>query len=86
MVMLLGLFAAQNAYPWGDTGHEIICEIAFQELTPQARTQVKQLLQQDPDFMLFSTNRAPGSNSTVCSSRLGLTLEARALPRSSTIS
>ncbi len=38
MVMLLGLFAAQNAYPWGDTGHEIICEIAFQELTPQART------------------------------------------------
>ena len=54
MVMLLGLFAAQNAYPWGDTGHEIICEIAFQELTPQARTQVKQLLQQDPDFMLFS--------------------------------
>jgi hypothetical protein len=38
MFILLGLFAAQEAYPWGDIGHEIICEIAFQELTPRART------------------------------------------------
>jgi hypothetical protein len=54
MVILLGVFAAGDVYAWGDTGHEIICEIAFQELTPQARTQVRQLLQQDPDFTLFS--------------------------------
>src|SRR5262245_65840591 len=54
VVVLLGVLAARDAYPWGDTGHEIICEMAFQELTPQVRTQVKQLLQQDPDFQLFS--------------------------------
>jgi hypothetical protein len=41
-------------YAWGDTGHQITCEIAFQELNPQARVQVKQLLQHDPDFTLFS--------------------------------
>jgi S1/P1 Nuclease len=54
LVILLGAFAAGDAHAWGDTGHEIICEIAFQELTPQARTQVRQLLQEDPDFRLFS--------------------------------
>jgi S1/P1 Nuclease len=54
LVILLGAFAAGDAHAWGDTGHEIICEIAFQELTPQTRTQVRQLLQEDPDFRLFS--------------------------------
>lgn len=54
LVILLGVFAAGDVYAWGDTGHEIICEIAFQELTPQARSQVRQLLQQDADFRLFS--------------------------------
>jgi len=57
LVILFGLLAAQAAYPWGDTGHEIICEIAFQELASQARTQVTQLLQEDPDFTLFSKAR-----------------------------
>jgi hypothetical protein len=54
LVILLGMFAAGDVYAWGDTGHEIICEFAFQELTPQARSQVRQLLQQGPDFKLFS--------------------------------
>jgi hypothetical protein len=48
LIILWGLLAARAGYPWGDTGHELICEIAFQELTPQARTQVTQLLQEDP--------------------------------------
>ena len=54
LVILFGLLGARDVYAWGDTGHQIICEIAFQELNPQARTQVKQLLQHDPDFTLFS--------------------------------
>jgi hypothetical protein len=54
VMMLFSLLAAQDVASWGDTGHHIICEIAFQELTPQARTRVIQLLRQDPDFMLFS--------------------------------
>jgi len=48
------LFGARDVYAWGDTGHQLICEIAFQELTPQARARVIQLLQRDPDFKLFS--------------------------------
>ena len=55
MVVLLGLLGARDVYAWGDTGHEIICEIAFQELNPQARAAVIQLLQRDPDFSQFST-------------------------------
>jgi nuclease S1 len=54
LVILFGLLGARDVYAWGDTGHQIICEIAFQELNPQARAQVKQLLQHDPDFTLFS--------------------------------
>jgi hypothetical protein len=54
LVILFGLLDARDVYAWGDTGHQIICEIAFQELNPQARAQVKQLLQHDPDFTLFS--------------------------------
>jgi hypothetical protein len=54
VVMLFSLLAAQDMSAWGDTGHHIICEIAFQELNPQARARVIQLLQRDPDFTLFS--------------------------------
>jgi S1/P1 Nuclease len=53
LVILFGLLGARDVYAWGDTGLQIICEIAFQELNPQARAQVKQLLQHDPDFTLF---------------------------------
>ena len=52
--MLLGLVLVREVAAWGDAGHQIICEIAFQELQPQAREAVQRLLQQDPDFTLFS--------------------------------
>jgi hypothetical protein len=54
LVILFGLLGARDVYAWGDTGHQIICEIAFQELNPQARIQIIQLLQGDPDFTLLS--------------------------------
>jgi len=52
--VLLGLVLVREVAAWGDAGHQIICEIAFQELQPQAREAVQRLLQQDPDFTLFS--------------------------------
>src|SRR5262245_36389295 len=55
MVVLLGAFLACDVYAWGDTGHQIICEIAFQELNPQARAKVVQLIRDDPDFSTFSS-------------------------------
>ncbi len=35
------------AYSWGYVGHEVVCEIAFQELTDTARQSVRNLLQSD---------------------------------------
>jgi hypothetical protein len=54
VVLLFSLLAAQDVADWGDTGHQIICEIAFQELAPQARARVIELLRPDPDFMRLS--------------------------------
>jgi hypothetical protein len=54
ILVLLGLVLVRDVGAWGDAGHQIICEIAFQELQPQAREAVQRLLQQDPDFTLFS--------------------------------
>jgi S1/P1 Nuclease len=53
LLVILGLLTAQEVHAWGDNGHRIICEIAFQELNPQARAAVTQLLQRDPDFSRF---------------------------------
>jgi hypothetical protein len=53
-VVLLSALLARAVEAWGDMGHAIICEIAFQELNPPAREAVQRLIQQDPDFRLFS--------------------------------
>lgn len=43
-----------QTHAWGDLGHQIICEIAFQELKRPALTNVKLLLRNDEEFKLFS--------------------------------
>jgi nuclease S1 len=53
-VVLLSALLARDVEAWGDMGHAIICEIAFQELHPHAREAVQRLIQQDPDYTLFS--------------------------------
>ena len=42
------------ALAWGDVGHRIICEIAFQELEPTARERVKGMIRRDPQFDTFA--------------------------------
>ncbi len=54
IIVLLRLFLVPDVSAWGDAGHQIICEIAFQELNSQAREAVQRLIRQDPDFALFS--------------------------------
>jgi hypothetical protein len=44
LVCLVGLLLPAPALAWGDVGHRIICEIAFQELQPTAREQVKAMI------------------------------------------
>ncbi|HUO11047.1 MAG TPA: S1/P1 nuclease [Phycisphaerae bacterium] len=44
------LFFASNAFAWNGTGHEIVADIAWDNLTPEAKAKVTALLQQHPDY------------------------------------
>ena len=39
---------------WGETGHRVVCEIAYQELQPEARAELDRLLALDSDFDNFA--------------------------------
>ena len=57
--ILCAIFISALAIPtpvlaWGAIGHEVICEVAFQELTPPARAKVKALIERDDEYKLFS--------------------------------
>jgi S1/P1 Nuclease len=54
LTLLCAIAAADRAAAWGDLGHKIVCEIAFQELNDQARQEVRRLIRLDPEFTLFS--------------------------------
>jgi hypothetical protein len=64
------------AFAWGAIGHEVICEIAFQELTPAARAKVEALIERDNEFNLFPspvagrTDLDGGPKSTMSISRV----------------
>jgi hypothetical protein len=53
---VLFLFAAwaEQAWPWDDLGHKVVCEIAFQELNDQARQTVTRLIAMDQQFKTFA--------------------------------
>src|SRR5499427_7019700 len=44
---------ASPAWAWGDLGHKVICQIAFQELNDTARTEVVRLVATDTAFDSF---------------------------------
>jgi hypothetical protein len=55
----LGLFfgsigGATPVWAWGDLGHKIVCQIAFQELNVKARTEVVRLIALDEKFDSFT--------------------------------
>jgi hypothetical protein len=54
LVVVLGVLLVRDVAARGGAGHQIICEFAFQEFTPQARAAVQQLLQHEADFSTFS--------------------------------
>ena len=43
-----------QAHAWGGTGHEVVCEIAYQELNAAVRREVGRLIHLDPDYPTFS--------------------------------
>jgi hypothetical protein len=53
-LVILILFAPAVVLGWGETGHRVVCEIAYQELQPAARTELDRLLALDPDFDAYA--------------------------------
>ena len=49
LLILSGLAAPDHGEAWGDVAHQVICELAFQDLTPPARAAVRRLLGTEPD-------------------------------------
>ena len=54
--MLSALLAVLPAvtFGWGETGHRVVCQIAFDELHDKARTEVERLMSLDPAFESFA--------------------------------
>lgn len=57
ILRILAVFVAvlpAAAFAWGETGHRVLCQIAFEELTDAARGEVEYLLSLDPGFDSFA--------------------------------
>ena len=56
MVLLFSALVggAMPAWGWGDLGHKIVCQIAFQELNNKARAEVMRLIALDETFDSFT--------------------------------
>ena len=54
LIILAGLISAalmpSSAFAWGDVGHRVICQIAYDELKPEIRARVDALVAIDPKF------------------------------------
>ncbi len=44
VVAALALFAASPAWAWGYDGHRIVCAVAWEELTPQAKAKIADII------------------------------------------
>ena len=53
-VALLGVAITTDAHAWGDTGHKIVCEIAFKTVKPSTRAAIIKLIRADGQFETFS--------------------------------
>jgi len=53
-LILLIFLAPSIAFGWGEDGHRVVCQIAFEELTTAARSEVNRLLALDPGFDSFA--------------------------------
>ena len=52
LLVLIFLIVPGGASAWGGDGHGIVCEIAWQRLTPEAKTMVTDLLRGDQFALL----------------------------------
>jgi len=53
-IVCIIFFAPSFAFGWGETGHRVVCQIAYDELLPAARQELDRLISLDPDFDSFA--------------------------------
>jgi hypothetical protein len=53
------LYFISPAVAWNATGHRVIAAIAYEHLTPLARTRVNEMLKHHPDYATLLTRNAP---------------------------
>ncbi len=54
LLLICAFLASELTFAWGDTGHKVICQIAYEQLDATARTEVERLIELDPDFESFA--------------------------------
>ena len=54
LLLVVGAVGRRPRGPWGDLGHKIVCQIAFQELNEKARAEVVRLIALDEKFDSFT--------------------------------
>lgn len=47
-------FAPLSALAWGDKGHHIVCELAYEQVKPATKKAIDDLIAEDPEFHSFS--------------------------------
>src|SRR5262245_15146640 len=52
MLVLIGF--GGEAWAWGDTGHKVVCEIAFRLAAPDTRAAIRKLIRNDQQFDTFA--------------------------------
>ena len=54
LFLLGGMMYASPSWAWGDLGHKIICQIAFEELNDKASNEVTRLIALDATLNSFT--------------------------------
>ena len=54
LLLLCVLLPIEIALAWGDTGHKVVCQMAYELLDPAARREVERLIKLDADFDTFA--------------------------------
>jgi nuclease S1 len=52
--LLVASAIATDACAWGDEGHKVVCQIAFDNVRPSTRAAIVRLIQTDSEFQSFS--------------------------------
>ena len=53
-ILMLLILIPSFAFAWGETGHRVVCQMAYDALLPETRVELDRLIALDPDFDNFA--------------------------------